>query len=191
MKKKYTDKFIEDIKVLYVEKRWQLSRISKSHKIPAKTLYRWKKQGDWDRYLRDQAKIMYVDEQKKIPEIAKTLKKSVNEILRWKKEDKWDKDIFLSGTIGIGREAYKQFIEDVKKALKENNFSNPGIVDKFSKQLKVLDRLAPHRIMLSNIFQLLHDLTDFVIKLGDNEFANKFQKYIPEISDFLREKYSE
>ena len=134
---------------------------------------------------------MYLEQRLKLADIARKLRKPLTMITAWKETGKWDNEIFIIGNIGLARELNKDFVKAVRSALKENKFSEPATADKLSKMLKIIERLNPQRIKLANIFQLLKDLTDFVMKYTDDEFSKKYQKYLPEMADWLRGKYAD
>ena len=180
----------EKVKKEYIEKFAKVSELSTKHKVCRKTIYRWKYADRWDDKLKDLAKVMYLEERQKLAAIAQKMRRSTNEIKAWKEKGKWDRDILLGGNIGLSREVHKEFMDQVRKAVKEKTLSEPGTVDTLSKLMKVVERLNPERIQLSNIFQLLRDLTGFVIKYGDDDFAKKFQSLLPDMADHLREKYA-
>jgi len=190
-KSKYSDELKKMLFAEYTKSHLKISEISRKHKIPVKTLYRFKEQGKWDEYLKEQAKTMYLEERTKLPDIAKKLRKPLSEITNWKENGKWDNEIYIIGNIGLSRELNTEFIAEVRKALKEKKIAEPATVDKLTKLLKIIEKLNPQRIRLANIFQLLKDLTDFVMKYTDDDFSKKYQKYLPEMADWLRGKYAD
>jgi len=187
----YSKEYIEGIRDIYIKPPYpSINKISTMKKIYPKTVYRWRIEYDWDLYLIEQAKTMYIEGQQSIKEIARVLSRSQKVIREWKDQGKWDKEKFIIGGIGLSRELAKKFREEVQTAINEGTIAEPGVTDKLTKLLKVLEKLSPQRVQLSNIYHFLKDLTDFVCTLGDREFSKGFQKYLPEISDYLREKYA-
>ncbi len=186
---KYSEEIKKKVEDAYLIDHLPFCEISQKFKIPRKTLYRWRDAGEWELKLEEQAKTMYLEEQMKVEVIAKKLNKSPNQIKTWKKDHKWEDEIRLFGNIALSREVHKMYLDTVKSAVRDNTLTNPATADKLSKLLKLVENLNPKRIMLGNIFQLLKDLTDAVLKIGDDSFSHSFQKYLPDMVDLLREKY--
>ena len=190
-KSKYSNELKKKLFAEYTKAHLRIAEISRKYKIPVKTLYRFKEQEKWDEYLKEQAKTMYLEERTKLPDIAKKIRKPFSEISKWKENGKWDNEIYIIGNIGLSRELNTEFLAEVRKALKEKKIAEPGTVDKLTKLLKIIEKLNPQRIRLANIFQLLKDLTEFITKYADDDFAQKYQKYLPEMADWLRGKYAD
>jgi len=191
MAHKYSIEFIDKIKSQYQSKPFpSVPDLSRKNKIPQKTLYRWRNKYHWDEVIIEKAKTMYLEERQKLTEISRVLNRTVNEISTWKKKGKWDAEIFIIGNIGLSRKLNEEFVKEVRTALKENRIAEAATADKLTKLLKIIERLNPERIKLANVYQLLQDLTEFVCNLGDNDFSELFKKYLPEMSDYLREKYA-
>jgi len=186
---RYSEEIKKKVENAYLIDHLAISKISAKFKVEKKTLYRWKKIGEWDLHIAEQAKIMYLDEQMKLVTIAKKLGKSLKQITLWKKENKWEEEMKLFGNIALSRAVHKMYLETVKNAVSDKTLTDPATTDKLSKLLKLVENLNPKRIMLGNIFQLLQDLTIAVIKIGDDQFSSNFQKYLPDMADLLREKY--
>jgi uncharacterized protein YjcR len=188
---RYSDEVKAAVQKQYCTQFSSITELSKKFKIPHKTLYRWRDDGKWDEPICKQAKQMYVDEQAKLPAIAKKLRRSIAQIKQWQKDDNWDEELTILGDIGLSRTLLVQIKDDIKKAIQDGTISEPGTADKITKSLAIVKHLMPKRIQLANIFQLLKDLTGFVTTLGDDDFAKLFQKYLPEMADYLRGKYAE
>jgi hypothetical protein len=85
----------------------------------------------------------------------------------------------------------KQFAAAVAKAIDEGNLADPSTADALWKTAKLMDRLMPEKVLLSNIFRFLEDLTNFfVAQVEDAHFMEVFQKCLPKLADFLRNKYT-
>ena len=140
--------------------------------------------------LKEKAKMMFVNEGKKCYEIAKLLRVPITTIYRWKKKYKWDDYIKAGGMIGIAIELQKQYIDQIGEAIKKKKLSDPGVADRLVKISKVLENMMPKAITLSNIFNLFEVLAEFVANNTDDDFIKSFQKYMPEMSDYLREKFA-
>ena len=144
----------------------------------------------YSKELKEKAKMMFVNEGKKPYEIAKLLRVPITTVYRWRRDKRWDDYIKAGGLIGIAIELQKQFIEEIEKAIKEKKLSDPGVADRLVKISRVLENMMPKAITLSNIFNLFEVLAEFVANNTDEDFIRAFQKYMPEMSDYLREKFA-
>lgn len=187
----YSQEIINAIKEVYVSSPYPtISKIAKLKKMQPKTIYRWRDAESWDRILAEKAKTMYIEQRMSTKDIMRIMHRQQKVVDAWRKSGKWDIDKFIVGGIGLSREMVKQFNETVEEALKDNTFTTPGVADKLTKLLMIIKKVSPQRVQLSNIFEFLKDLTDFVSTLGDKQFSKLFQKYLIEMSDYLRNKYA-
>ena len=188
---KYNSIFREKLKKEYTQNFLSIPKIAKKYNIPPNTLYRFKKEDHWEETLIDIAKTMYLEQKLSPKKISKIIKKPIHLINEWKKQYKWDNEIYIIGNIGLSRELNTVFIQEVKLAIQEKRIAEPATADKLTKLLKIIEKLTPQRIQLANIFQLLQDLTEFIVsKIDDPDFAKLFQKHLPEMANYLREKYA-
>jgi transposase-like protein len=143
------------------------------------------------RIVKEQAERLYIMEGKPINEIATILKVSQQTIYAWKKKHEWDKAIRASGTIGLTIEMTKSLFSEMNKAMKEGKLTDPKTADALAKISKIAEKLSPEKMMLSNIFNMLEDITHCIQnKIRDEDFLMLWGKYLREISDDLRRKYA-
>lgn len=143
------------------------------------------------RIVKEQAERLYIMEGKPINEIATILKVSQQTIYAWKKKHEWDKAIRASGTIGLTIEMTKSLFSEMNKAMKEGKLTDPKTADALAKISKIAEKLSPEKMMLSNIFNMLEDITHCIQnKIGDEDFLMLWGKYVREIADDLRRKYA-
>lgn len=142
-------------------------------------------------------KNLFIIENKDPAEISKIMKEQygivVGEtaIYRWRKLYHWDKYIQLGGNIGLAMELQKQYFEELKTAIDEKKLTDPKTADSLAKIAKTLEQLMPKKTLLANVFIFLEETVDyFSAHVGDETFIKKFQKYLPELSDHLRKKYT-
>jgi hypothetical protein len=140
---------------------------------------------------RETARRIYVIEGKSVAEIADLLGIPVRTIHHWRVNKKWDKEIEDSGTINLYMEMQKQFIVAVKAAIEEGKLTDPATADALWKTAKLMERMMPAKVLLSNIFSFLEDLTKFFVAHVDNpEFMEIYQSQLPQLADWLRAKYT-
>ncbi len=143
------------------------------------------------RMVKEQAKQLYVIEGKTIEEIASILSVSIKTIYTWKKKFEWDRAIKTAGNIGLSVELVKGLHESIAKAIADETLSDPKTADALVKLVSIVEKITPGKVMLSNIFNMLEDITICIQqKIGDDEFLLEWGKYLPEISEHLRIKYS-
>lgn len=145
----------------------------------------------YDKDIKEAIRRRFVEEGQHLSDIAREMKIPLKTLYRWKKQNNWDNDLNLriAGKIALARELELKYAEKIQAALDNNTITDPKTADSLAKLLKVIKDLRPEREMLSNIYALLKDLTDYIKHTGDDIFAKKFQKYLPDIANYLREKY--
>ena len=145
----------------------------------------------YKRAIKEQAKQLYVIEGKKIETIANILSVPVPTLYNWKVKNEWDRSIKTAGNIGISVELVKGFHEEISKAIKEGKLTDPKTADALCKLVSIVEKITPGKVMLSNIYNMLEDTTHCIQrKIGDDDFLMSWGKYLPEISEYLRNKYS-
>lgn len=137
------------------------------------------------------ARRYYVVEGKTINQISQVIGVPETTIYKWQRRGEWDKDLADGGNVSLWLNMQKQFAEAVKKAIDENKLTDPGTADSLWKTAKLMDRLMPEKVLLSNIFSFLEDITHFfVARVGDGAWLTRYQETLPELSDYLRAKYT-
>jgi len=137
------------------------------------------------------ARQFYVLEGKTVEQISSTLQIPLKTCYNWVRKYEWDKDIRTYGGVGMFLEMQKQFMEQVKLAIDEKKFADPSTADALWKTGKLMEKFAPQKVMLSNIFQFLDDMTNyFVAKVESSVFMEIYQTQLPELADWLRKKYT-
>ena len=143
------------------------------------------------------AKNLFVIEDKDPVEIIKIVLKETGSVIseaaiyRWRKKYHWDKYIQQGGNIGLAMALQKQYFDELKKAIDEKKITDPQTADSLVKIARTLENLMPKKTLLANIFIFLEETVNFFTsKIEDDEFVKKYQKYLPELSDYLRKKYT-
>ncbi len=142
--------------------------------------------------IKDHAQRLYVIEAKTLPQISKVLGVPEATLYRWKIKYKWDAALQAGGTINLVSEMQKAFYNKVQEAITEGKLTDPGTADSLYKTSKLMEKLLPKKMMLANIFNMLEDIISYSKSyIDDDKFIDLLGKYLPEIADFLRNKYSE
>jgi transposase-like protein len=137
------------------------------------------------------ARRYYVVEGKTISQISQVIGVPETTIYKWQRREQWDKDVADAGNVSLWLNMQKQFAQAVKTAIDENKLTDPSTADSLWKTAKLMDRLMPEKVMLSNIFNFLEDITRFFATVaGDTEFLERFQDLLPDLADHLRQKYT-
>ncbi len=145
----------------------------------------------YKRAIKEQAKQLYVIEGKKIDVIANILSVPSQTLYNWKTKYEWDRAIKTAGNIGLSIELVKGLQDEISKAIAQGKLSDPKTADALCKLVGIVEKVTPGKVMLSNIFNMLEDITHCIQrKLGDDVFLNLWGKYLPEIAEELRSKYS-
>jgi hypothetical protein len=142
--------------------------------------------------VKEHAKSLYVLDGKPLEEISKIISVPLKTLYGWRKKNNWDDAITYGGTINLVAEMQKAFAEAVKKAIESDTLTSPAVADSLYKTSKLMEKLLPKKMMLANIFNMFEDIVMYAKTYIDNDrFIDDLTKYLPEIADFLRKKYSE
>jgi transposase len=137
-----------------------------------------------------QAEQMYIVEGKSCQQISDVLNINLKTIYIWRTKYGWDKVIRDSGNIGLAMELQKSFTESIQKAIKEGKLTDPATADALWKTSKLMEKLLPEKILLSNIYNFLEDVVNFAREqVDDDAFKNGLTRYLPEIAEHLKRKY--
>jgi len=186
---KYDDKLRGEIRKAIVIDFKSVTAVAKKFKVDNSCIYKWMRNEKWVDEIKEQCKTMFLDEKMKIHDIAKRVGRTVARIKKWKAEGDWDAEVRIFGSISLAREVEKIYLKTVQAAVNDGDLASSEKTNQIAKLMKVVESLNPQRFQLGNIFNLLRDLTDVVLVLGDDDFSNLFQKYLPEMADLLRDKY--
>lgn len=145
----------------------------------------------YDKKTIETARQFYIIEGRSIAEISEILGLPVRTLHNWRVNKKWDREIQDGGNVSLYLNMQKQFVVAVKKAIDEGKLADPSTADSLWKTAKLMDRLMPAKVLLSNIFSFLEDLTKFFVAHVDNpEFLEIYQAQLPQLADWLRAKYT-
>jgi len=145
----------------------------------------------YKRSVIETARQFYVLEGKTTQQIAELLALPHRTVCNWQRKFDWDKDIRNGGNVSLFLEMQKQFQAAIKLAIDQDRFADPGTADALWKTAKIMEKLAPQKMMLSNIFKFLEDMTNFYVAQVDSpEFMEIYQAQLPKLADFLRSKYT-
>jgi transposase len=137
------------------------------------------------------ARQFYVLEGKTTQQISDILKIPHKTVWNWVKKFEWDQDIRNGGNVSLYLEMQKQLQVEIKLALDQGRFAQAGTADGLWKVLKIMEKLLPEKMMLSNIFKFLEDTTQFfVANVADGAFMEIYQAQLPNLADWLRQKYT-
>jgi hypothetical protein len=130
------------------------------------------------------ARGLYVVEGKTVQQVSELLK-----IPQHKFE--WDKDIRSGGGFNLFLEMQKQFVAKIEQAVELEKLTDPAMVDSLWKLAKLMERMMPAKIRLSNIFMFLEDMVTYFVNCGESqEFMERLHKQVPLLADWLRKKYT-
>jgi len=137
------------------------------------------------------ARQFYIVEGKSPREIAEVMKIPVRCVYNWIKKGEWDKDIRDGSGLALSMEMERQFVGEIRKALDEERLTDPATADALWKIAKMMEKMRPKRVMLSNVFSFMEDAVNyFVNNENDGEWLEKLHKHIPLLADWLRRKYA-
>ena len=140
---------------------------------------------------KEMARRLYVVEGKAIVDIATIMGIPVFTIHKWKVKFEWDKEICSGGNVSLYLNMQKQFSDAVELAIAQNKLADPSTADALWKTAKLMDRLMPEKVLLSNISNFLEDTTRFfVANVSNPDFIEVYQEFLPKLADFLRSKYT-
>jgi hypothetical protein len=139
----------------------------------------------------EMARRFYVVEGKTMRDIAEVMGIPETTLYKWQRKNNWNQDVANGGNVSLWLNMQKQFSVAVQNAVSEGKLTDPSTADALWKTAKLMDRLMPEKVMLSNIFSFLEDVTRFFASaVGDSEWLVKFQELLPDLADHLREKYT-
>lgn len=137
------------------------------------------------------ARGYYVLEGKTLEQIQGLLSIPLKTLYNWKNKFAWDEDIKNGGGLSIYLEMQQQFVQKIKESMNNGTLTDPGTVDSLWKLAKLLEKMMPQRVMLSNIFKFMEDMVHYFINSEEeNEFMSKIHAHIPKLADYLRKKYT-
>ena len=138
----------------------------------------------------DAAKHLYMLEGKTIKQISKELSVPERTIWNWIKKYEWDKDISSATGFNLLLEMQKKFAEKVEEVIKNGTLTDSAVADSLWKIAKLMERMMPKRMQLSNLFQFMDDMVSYFSISGESpEFLKRIQEHIPKLGDYLRKKY--
>jgi len=141
--------------------------------------------------IKEHAQGLYVIEGKSISDISNLLNIPEKTLYRWKHQYNWDSAVG-SGTINLVGEMQKAFYGKVQEAIQNGKLTDPSTADSLYKTSKLMEKLLPKKMMLANIFNMMDDIVAYSKSyIEDDVFIERLGKYLPEIADHLRKKYSE
>jgi hypothetical protein len=139
----------------------------------------------------EMARGLYVLEGKTTQQISEMLAIPHKTVWNWVRKFEWDKDIQNGGTVSLWLEMQKQFQAQIKLALEQDRFADPATADALLKTSKLMEKMMPQKMLLSNIFKFLEDMTNFfVAQVANPEFMEIYQEKLPALADWLRAKYT-
>jgi len=144
----------------------------------------------YKKIIKDHAKDLYL-QGRTIPEVTKILDIPERTIMRWKKKYKWEDSEKSVSPLALVYQLQEAFNNKLQEALNDDTLGNPAVADSLVKLAKIMDRTIPKKIMLANILNMLTDVTAYFRNhVEDDAFIDQFSRYIPEIADFLKNKYT-
>lgn len=137
------------------------------------------------------ARKLYAIEGNTINEISEKMKIPIETLYRWQRKGEWTKDVQGGGQISLWLNMQTAFMSAVRKAVDEDRLTDPATADSLWKTAKLMDRLMPEKVLLSNIYSFLEDMTRFIAAtVEDAQFLETFQSLLPQLGEHLRDKYS-
>lgn len=141
--------------------------------------------------IKERAKELYLIDGKKIKEIAEILNIKERTIANWKERDTWDQTLSTGGTVGTFLRFYKEFTDNIQKAINDKTLGDSKTSDSLLKQSKLLETLMPTQMILSNMFEFMKDVTVYFAEhIKDQNFIQTWQDHIVPLGDYLRKKYA-
>lgn len=136
------------------------------------------------------AKHMYMVEGKTQRQISKQLNVPEKTIRNWIKRHEWDRDIASPTGFNLLLEMQKEFAAKVKEVVEDGTLTDPAVADSLWKVAKLMERMMPKQVQLSNLFQFIDDMVKYFSTSGESEeFLKCIQKHVPLFGDYLRKKY--
>jgi len=126
-----------------------------------------------------------------IPEISNMMNVPESTLARWKQQDRWEEEEKSASPLGLVYKLQIAFNNTLEKAISEDKLGDPAIADTLTKLAALMEKVIPKRMMLANILNMLTDVVLYLQNhVEDDDFKDKFAAYIPEIAEFLKNKYT-
>jgi len=124
-------------------------------------------------------------------EVNKRTNIGVRTIRRWKSIEEWDKDFeqLQMGNIGISINLRNAALSVINKLRKSEDKDITSAADTLAKLSKIMERFDPHRVIYSDLLHLFNSLIEFAEMKSDKIFLDKLSAYLPEISQYILDKY--
>lgn len=136
------------------------------------------------------AKHMYMVEGKTARYIAEKLGVAEKTVYTWIKRHGWNRDIASPTGFNLLLDMQKEFASKIKEVTEDGTLTDPAVADSLWKVAKLMERMAPQRVQLSNLFQFMDDMVSYFSISGESEeFLKRIQAHIPKLGDYLRKKY--
>lgn len=136
------------------------------------------------------AKHMYMVEGKTARYISDKLGVAEKTVYNWIKRHDWNRDIASPTGFNLLLDMQKEFAAKIKEVTEDGTLTDPAVADSLWKVAKLMERMAPQRVQLSNLFQFMNDMVSYFSISGESEeFLKILQAHIPKLGDFLRKKY--
>lgn len=137
------------------------------------------------------AKQFYVIEKREATDIANALQIPLKTVYNWIKKGNWDKLRPNSGTLSLAMDMEEAFTKKIREAIDNGTLTDAGTADSLWKTAKIIEKLKPQKMLLSNIFTFLQDMVDyFVTTTDDPDLLKLIQTHIGQFADYLRKKYA-
>lgn len=137
------------------------------------------------------ARQYYVLEGKAVAAISEALKIPLKTVYNWVRKYGWDNDIRNSGGFNLFLEMQKSFIDKIRESIELGALTDPATVDSLWKLAKLMERMMPKRMQLSNLFGFMEDMVGYFVNSGEDEdFMVVLHRHVPLFADYLRKKYT-
>ncbi len=131
----------------------------------------------------------YVEYDISIPRIAKKYNINQNTLYSISKKHKWKEKRQMSmSDMGIANKV-KNALNQLLIKLSVDDLKDGKTADTISKINKLLKNLNPEKDILGYLLAFGHDLIKFAKLKEDPIFIEKLEEYLPEFSEFIKEKY--
>lgn len=145
----------------------------------------------YDHSVIETARTYYVLEGKTIEQISTLLRIPHKTIWNWAKKGGWDQDIQNSGGLNLYLEIQKQFVEKIREVSNNGTLTDPSVTDSLWKLAKLMERMMPKKVMLSNIFKFMEDMVMYFVDCQiEGDFMGHLHEHVPKFADYLRKKYT-
>ena len=138
----------------------------------------------------EHAKNLYLEGRLPL-EISKILSIPERTIQRWKNKNDWEKEEKSASSLNLVYQLQSAFNKKLQEALDNEELGDPSVADTLVKLAAIMEKTIPKRMMLANILNMLTDVVlYFKNHVDDDVFVENFSTYIPELADFLKNKYA-